>query len=146
MHVTVVTPEVRHEIIRMLTAMHMNNGIGLAAPQLGIAKRIIVINMDLIEDKPAKMEGNAVFIDPYITVKEGDTYLHKEQCLSIPGVTVEVPRYPEVKVAYTNLEGRREFIVARGLFAAVLQHEIDHIEGKLIIDYLNKGRPVDFLD
>ena len=112
----------------MLLTMHNSCGIGLAAPQVGILHQIIV--SDIGEDIIIKLANPKI-----IEVKGVDKMT--EGCLSIPGVGVEVKRAFEVRISGLNDEGRYIEVKAKGLLARVLQHEIDHLKGKLIIDYLN---------
>jgi len=100
------------------------NGIGLAAPQVGILKRMIVIDVG---------EGLMEIINPVILEQEGEQ-LEVEGCLSIPGVYGEVKRPERIVVEYTNLDGERVKVEGRGLLARCLSHEIDHLDGMLFTD------------
>jgi len=111
---------------KMLFTMRRFQGIGLAAPQVGILKRLIVVD---IGEKEIKLAN------PKILEVKGEDKL-VEGCLSIPGAQVEVKRAYEVVVEGLNEKGKLIQIKAKGLLARVLQHEIDHLDGKLIIDYL----------
>lgn len=111
---------------KMLFTMRHFQGIGLAAPQVGILKRLIVVDLGEKEFKLANPE--------ILEVKGEDKLV--EGCLSIPGAQVEVKRAYEVVVEGLNEENKLVQIKAKGLLARVLQHEIDHLDGKLIIDYL----------
>ena len=118
----------------MFETMYDAPGIGLAAIQLGVAKR--VITMDL-----SKKEGDykpQVFINAEITWTSDDTANYEEGCLSIPEYYEEVERPAEVKVKYLDLDGKSHEITAKGLLATCLQHEIDHINGILFIDHLSR--------
>ena len=118
----------------MFETMYDAPGIGLAAIQVGVAKR--VVTMDL-----SKKEGDQkpqVFINPEITWKSDETATYEEGCLSIPEYYEEVERPAEVKVKYLDLDGKTHEIKAKGLLATCLQHEIDHINGVLFIDHLSK--------
>jgi peptide deformylase len=121
-----VTPEIRLIIADMTETMYDEVGIGLAAPQVGIAKRLIVI---------ADEEGRGVqaLLDPAI-VDRGGEMTGEEGCLSIPGVFAPVTRAAWVKVEARSVDGKPLTINARGLRARVLQHEIDHLDGVLFID------------
>ena len=121
-----VTPEIRAIIADMTETMYDEVGIGLAAPQVGIPKRLIVI---------ADEEGRGVqaLLNPAI-VDRGGEMTGEEGCLSIPGVFAPVTRAAWVKVEARSVDGKPLTINARGLRARVLQHEIDHLDGVLFID------------
>ena len=121
-----VTPEIRLIIADMIETMYDEVGIGLAAPQVGISKRLIVI---------ADEEGRGVqaLLNPAI-VDCGGEVTGEEGCLSIPGVFAPVVRAAWVKVDARSVDGKPLTISARGLRARVLQHEIDHLDGVLFID------------
>jgi len=121
-----VTPEIRRIIADMTETMYDEVGIGLAAPQVGISKRLIVI---------ADEEGRGVqaLLNPAI-VDRGGEMTGEEGCLSIPGVFAPVTRAAWVKVEARSVDGQPVTINARGLRSRVLQHEIDHLDGVLFID------------
>ena len=111
----------------MLRAMMAHQGLGLSAPQVGVSKRIIV----------ARLSGRGILalINPDITKGKGKAVV-TEGCLSVPGVTVDIPRFKQIKVVYTHpLDGIDRTLKLNGIDAAVIQHEVDHLDGKLIIDY-----------
>jgi peptide deformylase len=118
----------------MFETMYDAPGIGLAAIQLGIAKRVVTMDLSKKEDEHKPQ----VFINPEITWASDDKNTYEEGCLSIPEYYEEVERPAEVKVRYMDLEGNSHEIAAKGLFATCLQHEIDHTNGVLFIDYLSK--------
>lgn len=114
----------------MLDTMYQNDGVGLAAPQVGISKRIMVIDVSG-EDDPKKP---IVFINPVIVNKEGEL-VGLEGCLSFPGVYFEVKRANKITVRYQNVQGRDQKLEAEGnLLCRAIQHEIDHLDGELFID------------
>ncbi len=118
----------------MFETMYAAPGIGLAAIQVGVAKR--VVTMDL-----SKKEGDhkpQVFINPEITWKSEENGTYEEGCLSIPEYYEEVERPAEVKVKYLDIDGKTHEIKAKGLLATCLQHEIDHTNGVLFIDHLSR--------
>jgi len=121
-----VTPEIRRIIADMTETMYDEVGIGLAAPQVGISKRLIVI---------ADEEGRGVqaLLNPAI-VDRGGEVTGEEGCLSVPGVFAPVTRAAWVKVEARSVDGNPLTLNARGLRARVLQHEIDHLDGVLFID------------
>ena len=112
---------------KMLVTMKYFYGIGLAAPQIGISKRLIVA---CVEERTIKL-ANPEIID----IKRSDNMV--EGCLSIPDITVDIKRPFEVVVKGLNEKGENIEIKVKGLLARVLQHEIDHLKGRLIIDYMN---------
>lgn len=117
----------------MLDVMYKDRGIGLAGNQIGVLKRIVVI--DLQENKVKKP---LILINPEIIEKSKEMVEGPEGCLSVPEENHNVKRHERVKVKYTNIEGKEVIVEADGLFAICLQHEIDHLDGKLYIDYLSK--------
>jgi len=108
-------------------------GIGLAAPQLGIMQRVLV--MDCIKDEMATPEP-MVLINPVVIESSEETNVYDEGCLSIPDQYAEVTRPAEVKVEWVDLDGKTVQQDFDGLWATCVQHEIDHLNGKLFIDYL----------
>ncbi len=125
---------VRALVDDMFETMYEAPGIGLAAIQIGVPQR--VVTMDLAKkDEP---KAPQVFINPEITWKSGDKQVYEEGCLSIPDYYEEVERPTTIKVKYLDLDGKGHEIEAAGLLATCLQHEIDHTNGVLFIDYISK--------
>ncbi|WP_333794781.1 peptide deformylase [Hyphomicrobium sp.] len=119
----------------MLETMYDAPGIGLAAIQVGVPKRLIVLDVSEDEDQPDPM----TLINPEILKIDGDlVHVHEEGCLSIPDVRIEIERPASVVVGYLDREGKPRELPAEGLLATALQHEIDHLNGKLIIDFLSR--------
>tara|TARA_Y100000022_G_C13172749_1_gene339446 strand:+ start:112 stop:630 length:519 start_codon:yes stop_codon:yes gene_type:complete len=118
----------------MLDTMYAANGIGLAAIQIGIPQRIIV--MDLSKD-PKKKEPR-YFVNPLIKNKNSNNVTYEEGCLSVPNLFAEIDRPSQCDVEYLDYNGKKQFIHAEGLLATCIQHEMDHLEGILFIDYLSK--------
>ncbi len=128
-----VTAEIRKLADDMFETMYDAPGIGLAAIQIGEPRRIVT--MDLAKkDEPKEPQ---VFINPELISQSGDKNLHEEGCLSIPEYYEEIERPAQVKVRYFDLAGAAHEVDASGLLATCLQHEIDHLHGKLFIDYLS---------
>jgi peptide deformylase len=125
-----ITPQVRQLVADMLDTMYDENGIGLAATQVNIHQRVVVIDVSESRDQPQ------IFINPEIIAKSGDT-TYEEGCLSVPQSYANVERAAEVTVKAQNLEGEWFELKAEGLLAICLQHELDHLLGKLFIDYLS---------
>ena len=113
----------------MLFTMYEDKGIGLAATQVDIHERLIVI--DLSEDRSEPL----IIINPSYIVLDGTLEVSKEGCLSIPTFQQEVPRAKEIELTYQDLHGREQKLIADGLLGYCIQHEIDHLNGKLLVDY-----------
>ena len=118
----------------MLDTMYAANGIGLAAIQIGVPKRIIV--MDLSKD-PNKKEPR-YFVNPIIKNKDLKKSTYEEGCLSVPNQFAEIDRPSQCDVEYLDYNGNKKILHAEGLLATCIQHEMDHLEGILFIDYLSK--------
>ena len=118
----------------MLETMYAANGIGLAAIQIGVPKRIIV--MDISKD-PEKKEP-IYFVNPIIKKKNPKKVTYEEGCLSVPNQFAEIDRPSKCDVEYLDYNGKKNFLHTEGLLATCIQHEIDHLEGILFIDYLSK--------
>ena len=118
----------------MLETMYAAPGVGLAAVQVGVPRRLIVLDTAGEEEEKRPL----VLVNPEIVSFGSEMRLHEEGCLSIPDVRIEIERPASVTVKYLDLEGKRQELVAEGLLATALQHEIDHLNGKLIIDFLSR--------
>lgn len=123
-------PKIINDMTQTCLAMR---GVGLAAPQVGLDLSITVIMIPV--GKEEKEYKRYILINPEITSKKG-TLISDEGCLSFPGIDVQIERAEEVKVKYLNEKGLPVELKASGYFAIVLQHEIDHLYGKVFIDYL----------
>jgi peptide deformylase len=117
----------------MLDTMYAAPGIGLAAIQVGIPKRIIVIDLSKEEEKKP-----LYFINPKIISKSSNNSTYEEGCLSVPGQFAEIDRPDQCHINYLDYNGKQQELKAEGLLATCIQHEIDHLEGILFIDYLSK--------
>jgi peptide deformylase len=132
--VVAIGDEIRTLVADMFETMYEAPGIGLAAIQVGIPSRVVV--MDL-----SKREAEAeprVFINPEITWSSEEKSLYEEGCLSIPDVHEDVERPARVKIRYLDLEGKPHEEDGEGLFATCIQHEVDHLNGVLFIDHISK--------
>ena len=118
----------------MLDTMYAANGIGLAAIQIGVPKRIIV--MDISKDE--KKKEPRYFVNPVIKNKNPVKTTYEEGCLSVPNQFAEIDRSKECEVEYLDYNGQKKTLNAEGLLATCIQHEMDHLEGILFIDYLSK--------
>jgi peptide deformylase len=126
--------ELKRLVEDMFETMYHAPGIGLAAIQLGVAKR--VVTMDIAKKEDAK--NPHVFINPEIVWSSEDTSVYEEGCLSIPDIHEDVERPARVIVRYLDLAGKAQESEAEGLFATCIQHEIDHLNGVLFIDHISK--------
>jgi len=118
----------------MLDTMYAAPGIGLAAIQIGVPKRIIVMDISRDEDK----KEPRYFVNPVIKNKNNETSKYEEGCLSVPDQFAEIERPNECEVEYLDYNGKKQLLKAAGLLATCIQHEMDHLEGVLFIDYLSK--------
>ena len=129
-----VTKEEQKLMDDMLDTMYAANGIGLAAIQIGIPKRIIV--MDLSKDTEKK--NPRYFINPIIKNKDPKKATYEEGCLSVPNQFAEIDRPSQCDIEYLDYNGKKQVLHADGLLATCIQHEMDHLDGILFIDYLSK--------
>ena len=118
----------------MLDTMYAAPGIGLAAIQIGIPKRIIVMDISRDENK----REPKYFVNPVIKNKDKKKSIYEEGCLSVPDQYAEIERPNSCEVEYLDYDGKKKLLKAHGLLATCIQHEIDHLEGILFIDYLSK--------
>jgi len=123
-----INEEIGKLIDNMARLMHRNKGLGLAAPQVGILKRVIVADVG---------DGLTSLVNPRIVWRQG-RHIMSEGCLSVPGISLEIKRSQEVIVEGLNRDGEKIQLGAVGLLARVLQHEIDHLDGVLIVDRVPK--------
>ena len=129
-----VDDELRKLLDDMLETMYSAPGIGLAAVQLGVLKRLIVIDISKEKDKK-----NPLFlINPEIISRSNKTSIYEEGCLSLPGHFAEIERPAECHVKYIDYSGKEKEIKADGLLSTCIQNEVDHVNGILFIDYLSK--------
>ena len=132
--VTSVNTEVKNLMDDMLETMYAAPGIGLAAVQVGVLKRIIVIDLS----KDGEKKDPLFIVNPQITFKSDELISYEEGCLSIPNQFAEVKRPSTCKVNFLDYNGKKREINADGLLATCIQHEVDHLNGVLFIDHLSK--------
>lgn len=132
--VTTITPDILTLLDDMLDTMYAEEGIGLAAPQVDVSKRLVVLD---VEQEDGERGNPLKLINPEIIAKSEAETILDEGCLSLPKMRVEVSRPEEVTVRYMDIAGKTQEIAASGLLAKALQHEIDHLNGVLIFDYLS---------
>lgn len=121
-------------VSEMVKTMHQEKGIGLAAPQIGKSLRLTVIEYKKQEDDDFEIPL-LVLVNPKIISKSTAQEVDTEGCLSLLGIEVPVARHKKIKVKAQDLEGNKIRLTASGLFARIIQHELDHLDGKMIIDY-----------
>lgn len=129
-----VNKEIQKFLKDMLSTMYAAPGIGLAAVQVGVLKRLIVIDLS----KDGEKKNPLFLINPEITYKSNEKSIYEEGCLSLPGHFAEVERPAECHLNYIDYNGNKKNLKANGLLATCVQHEIDHLDGILFIDYLSK--------
>ena len=137
--VSKINEEIRQLARDMLQTMYSSDGIGLAAPQVGVHKRIIVVdpNPDKADTLPL------VLINPEIKSYGGSKVIDQEGCLSVPGVYCDVTRYDEIVVSFKDETGRPRTVKTTGLLSRVIQHEIDHLDGVLFVDLVDNALQLD---
>ncbi|MGC8767365.1 MAG: peptide deformylase [Brevinematia bacterium] len=121
--------DIRKLVDEMFEVMKNSNGVGLAAPQIGVPLKIAIVDV-----APAGYEGKVILINPVIKNKSKKYYLEEEGCLSVPGLYLPILRPYSISVEYFDFEGRKNIINASGYFAKAIQHEIDHLEGILFVE------------
>ena len=127
--------DIERELMKdMLDTMYTAKGIGLAAIQIGVPKRIIVMDISKEENKKKPM----YFVNPIIIKKNDEKVTYEEGCLSVPNQFAEIDRPSKCEVEYLDYNGNKQNLQTEGLLATCIQHEIDHLEGILFIDYLSK--------
>ena len=129
-----VDDDLRKLMDEMLETMYQAPGIGLAAVQIGILKRLIVIDISKSEEEKKPL----FLVNPIITFKSKETSVYEEGCLSLPGHFAEIERPSECQINYLDYNGKEKKLKADGLLSTCIQHEIDHLNGVLFIDYLSK--------
>ena len=133
-----VDAEVKKLISDMIDTMYGARGIGLAAVQVGVARRVIVLDVPGEDEERGERRGNLIaLVNPVITSTEG-TMVYEEGCLSVPGYTADVTRAEWIAVKALNGEGEPIELTAEGLPAIAIQHEIDHLDGTLFIDRISR--------
>jgi len=128
-----VDNDIRKLMDDMLETMYAAPGIGLAAIQIGVPKRVIVIDLSKEEEKTP-----LYFVNPKIILKSNNNLTYEEGCLSVPGQFAEIDRPDQCHISFLDYNDKKQELKAEGLLATCIQHEIDHLEGILFIDYLSK--------
>lgn len=143
--VTVFDEDLKTLCKNMLFTMYKAPGIGLAAPQIGVSKRIFVIDIDYEREETEEDSGEFVlsgfnpkiFINPTFKEKVGET-TYQEGCLSLPGIYEDIKRFENIVVEYFDVEGNQQTLEAGGLLSICIQHENDHLDGIVMIDRMSK--------
>lgn len=139
--VTPEYPELPQLIQNMFETMYKSEGVGLAAPQVGLPIRLIVVTLNVLKDEYPEYEGfNKAYINPYIEEESSETVMIEEGCLSIPGIHEKVKRPSRVRISYQDEKFEMHDEWVDGYLARVLQHEIDHLDGFLFTDRLSPLR------
>lgn len=120
----------------MFETMHAASGVGLAAPQIGKSIRLFVIDGGVIEDEPGMADFKKVFVNPVMIEELGSPWEYEEGCLSIPNIREKVSRKEKLTIRYMDENWNTREETFDGLKARIIQHEYDHIEGKMFVDYL----------
>lgn len=134
-------PELKELINNMFETMERADGVGLAAPQIGLPIRVVTIDLDVMSDEFPELKGyHHAFINPHILETDGEEVSMEEGCLSLPGIHESVKRPNRIHVTYLdeNLQEHDEWV--EGYVARVMQHEFDHLDGKMFIDHLSALR------
>ena len=134
-------PKLDELIENMFQTMEHADGIGLAAPQVGLPIRLVVIDLDgLSEDMPELKGVKRVFINGHIEEREGEEVAMDEGCLSLPGIHETVKRKDKIRLRYMDENFEQHEEVVEGFLARVIQHEFDHLDGKMFIDHISPLR------
>jgi peptide deformylase len=131
-----VGTDLKQLIEDMFETMHGASGIGLAAPQIGKSIRLFIVDGTVLEDEPLMQDFRKAFINPQILSETGEAWEYEEGCLSIPNIREKVARKEKLRIKYFDESWTPKEETFDGLKARIIQHEYDHIEGKLFVDYL----------
>ena len=134
-------PNLKQLLENMFETMHQAEGIGLAAPQIGLPIRVVVIDLDIMSDDYPEYKGyRRAFINPHIIETNDETSSMEEGCLSLPGIHESVKRPTKIRVKYMDADWNEHDEWVEGFEARCMQHEFDHLEGKMFIDHLSALR------
>ena len=136
-----VDGKIKALIARMFQALKESDGVGLAGPQIGENLNIVVLGFEPTEEQREKLHLSSVpkmvLINPQLVSTSKQVGVEEEGCLSVPGGKVTVPRFQKIQIKYLDENGWKRKFKARGLLARIIQHELDHLRGKTITDYLH---------
>ena len=134
-------PELKELIQNMFETMDRADGVGLAAPQIGLAIRVVVVNLDVLSDDMPEFKGfRRAYINPHILEVGENLVSMEEGCLSLPGIHETVKRGDKIRVKYMDENFVEYEEVVEGYLARVMQHEFDHLDGKMFIDHISALR------
>lgn len=134
-------PNLKEVIANMYETMQASSGVGLAAPQVGLSIRLLVIDADPFKDEDPSLEGfRKTFINIKIEEETGEKWVFNEGCLSVPNIREDVARHPVIKVTYLDEDFNPHEEVFKGLIARIIQHEYDHLQGVLFVDRVSSLR------
>ena len=134
-------PNLKELIANMFETMDNAEGVGLAAPQVGLPIRVVVINLDVLSDEFPELKGfRKAFINPHILEVSGEMEDMEEGCLSLPGIHENVKRAGKIHVQYLDEDMQPHDEIVEGYLARVMQHEFDHLDGKMFIDHISMMR------
>lgn len=139
------SPEIQRLIDDMVETMHEYDGVGLAAPQVHVGLRLAVIEVPASDERSQEAVPLKVLINPVVTPLGPETVAGWEGCLSVPGLRGQVPRLTHLRLEALDREGRRYATEAAGFFARVIQHECDHLDGRVYLDRMPDLRSLSFL-
>ncbi|NET54536.1 MAG: peptide deformylase [Merismopedia sp. SIO2A8] len=127
----------------LLVTLHRSNGVGIAAPQVSVSRRLVIVASHPNERYPdaPQMEPTPM-INPQVLHRSGQTIKEWEGCLSVPGIRGLVPRSKSIEVAYTDRSGKRQKQQFSGFIARIFQHEFDHLEGKVFLDHVERSTDI----
>ena len=128
--------DIKQLVADMVDTMHAASGIGLAAPQIGKSIRLFVVDGSGLDEEPDMEDFKKTFVNPQILNEDGTTWEFEEGCLSIPNIREKISRREKIKVRYYDEDWTLHEEDYDGMKARIIQHEYDHIEGKLFVDYL----------
>lgn len=139
--ITTDYPNLKELIANMYETMDNAEGVGLAAPQIGLPIRVVVINLDVLSDEFPELKGfRKAFINPHILETSGEMENMEEGCLSLPGIHETVKRAGRIRVTYLDEDLQPHDEMVEGYLARVMQHEFDHLDGKMFIDRISPLR------
>ena len=134
-------PELKELVQNMFETNERADGVGLAAPQIGLPIRVVIVDLrPLAEDMPEYADFKRAYINGYIVEEEGETILMDEGCLSLPGIHEKVPRAEKVRIQYVDEDFVEHDEWVEGFLARVIQHEFDHLDGKVFTDRISPLR------
>lgn len=134
-------PDLKELIANMFETMQRADGVGLAAPQIGLPIRVVTIDLDVLsDDEPQFKDFRKAYINPHILEKEGEEVSMEEGCLSLPGIHENVKRPDRIHVTYVDEDLQEHDEWVEGYLARVMQHEFDHLDGKMFIDHISPLR------